>query len=72
MNGRPQEFGSKEIFVDFEYGSLKEVIVGVPFAIYPDLEVARWAQEAIRYSRNGSQEDVERSGRIPFQLANST
>ena len=40
--------GSKEILVDFEYSSLKEVIVGVPFTIYPDLEVAKWAQEAIK------------------------
>lgn len=49
MNGTPLgAAGPKEISVDFEYGSLKEVIVGVPFTIYPDLEVAKWAQEAIK------------------------
>jgi N-dimethylarginine dimethylaminohydrolase len=36
------------ISVDYEYGDLKEVIVGVPFSIYPDLAVAKWAEEAAR------------------------
>jgi len=39
---------SKEIFVDYEYGDLKEVIVGVPFVIGPDISVAKWAQEAMK------------------------
>ncbi|MFN8470247.1 MAG: hypothetical protein U0X20_32130, partial [Caldilineaceae bacterium] len=27
-----------EIFVDYEYGDLKEAVVGIPFGIYPDLD----------------------------------
>ena len=37
-----------DIFVDYEYGDLKEVIIGVPLMIYPDLEVADWAKEAFK------------------------
>jgi len=37
-----------EINVDYEYGDLKEVIVGVPLAIYADLAVATWAEEAVK------------------------
>ncbi len=39
---------SEDVFVDYEYGDLKEVIVGVPFTLYPDLSVAKWATEALR------------------------
>lgn len=39
---------AKEILVDYEYGDLKEAIVGVPFAVYPDLSKAKWAQEAMK------------------------
>lgn len=42
------KISENEIFVDYEYGDLKEVIVGVPFSIYPDLTVAKWVQEAIK------------------------
>ena len=42
------EASMNEIFVDYEYGDLKEAIVGVPFNIYPDLSVAKWAQEALK------------------------
>ena len=37
-----------KIFVDYEYGALKEVILGVPYMIYPDLKVADWMKEAIK------------------------
>ena len=37
-----------KIFVDFEYGDLKEVILGIPFCLYADLSTAKWAQEAIK------------------------
>ena len=37
-----------EIYVDYEYGVLKEAIVGVPFAVYPDLAAAPWAEEALK------------------------
>lgn len=36
---------ANEIYVDYEYGVLKEAIVGVPFAVYPDLS-APWTKEA--------------------------
>jgi len=34
--------------VDYEYGNLKEAIVGVPLVIYPDLDVANWVQEGLK------------------------
>ena len=37
-----------EIFVDYEYGDLTEVIVGVPFNIFPDVETAKWAAEVLK------------------------
>ena len=37
-----------QIDVDYEYGTLKEVVVGVPYIIFPDLKVAKWAQEALK------------------------
>jgi len=37
-----------EIFVDYEYGDLKEVIVGIPFMIFPDFSIACWAQEYLK------------------------
>ena len=35
------------IHVDFEYGTLKEVVLGIPFNIYPDIRVAHWVSEAL-------------------------
>ncbi len=40
--------GHSEIYVDYEYGVLKEAIVGVPFAVYPDLAAAPWTEEALK------------------------
>ena len=37
-----------ESYVDYEYGDLKEVIVGVPFNIYPDVKIAKWAAEVVK------------------------
>lgn len=52
-----------EIIVDYEYGDLKEVIVGQPLMIYPDLEVADWAQEALKILPKHEQQNfIERSG----------
>ena len=39
---------TSEIFVDFEYGDLEEVILGVPFCLGADLSVAGWAREAMK------------------------
>jgi N-dimethylarginine dimethylaminohydrolase len=36
------------IHVDYEYGRLEEVFVGVPFCISPALEAAPWIQEAMK------------------------
>ncbi len=36
-----------DVQVDFEYGTLKEVIVGIPNIIYPDITKAPWVQEAL-------------------------
>ncbi len=35
-----------EVFVDCEYGDLKEVVVGLPFALVPDIREAMWVAEA--------------------------
>ncbi|MRW82034.1 MULTISPECIES: hypothetical protein [Haloferax] len=37
-----------EISVDYEYGDLKEVIVGYPVMRYPDAEHAKWVSEALK------------------------
>ncbi|MFN8469320.1 MAG: hypothetical protein U0X20_27435 [Caldilineaceae bacterium] len=37
-----------EIFVDYEYGDLKEVVVGIPYGFYPELNAAPWLQEGIK------------------------
>ncbi len=36
------------IAVDDEFSALKEVIVGIPYFVYPDLSVAAWAAEALK------------------------
>ncbi|PWR70421.1 hypothetical protein [Methanospirillum lacunae] len=38
---------NQEVQVDFEYGTLKEVIVGIPNIIYPDITKAHWVKEAL-------------------------
>lgn len=58
-----------EIYVDYEYGDLKEVIVGVPLMIYPDLEVADWAQEALKILPEiESKKWIERSGKSSIEI----
>jgi len=39
---------AEPVNVDYEYGTLKEVVVGVPFTITPDVTVAKWAQETLK------------------------
>jgi N-dimethylarginine dimethylaminohydrolase len=34
--------------VDYEYGKLKEVVVGVPYTVFPDMTVAKWALETAK------------------------
>jgi N-dimethylarginine dimethylaminohydrolase len=55
---------SNDISVDYEYGDLKEVVVGVPFMIVPDLTVAKWALEAFKVLPETSmQKALEWSGK---------
>ena len=58
-----------EIHVDYEYGDLKEVIVGVPFNIYPDIEAADWLREVAKVL---PAEEVEkafaRSGKTSIEI----
>jgi N-dimethylarginine dimethylaminohydrolase len=35
------------IQVDFEYGTLKEVIVGIPYVLFPEITSAPWVSEAM-------------------------
>lgn len=59
----------RRISVDYEYGDLKEVIVGVPFSIYADLSVAKWAQEALKILPETEQAKVlGRSGKDSISL----
>jgi N-dimethylarginine dimethylaminohydrolase len=48
--GTSSAYGATQnkIGVDYEYGVLREVVVGVPFMIYPDLRTSKWAQEALK------------------------
>ncbi len=58
-----------DIFVDFEYGNLKEVIVGVPYMIYPDLKVADWARDALKILPKSEQEQaIKRSGKDSIEI----
>ncbi len=60
---------SDEISVDYEYGDLKEVIVGVPFIIYPDLKVAEWVREALKVLPETEARKVrERSGKDSIEI----
>ena len=55
--------------MDYEYGDLKEVIVGVPLMIYPDLEVADWARQALKVLPESEQKKViERSGKTSMEI----
>ena len=58
-----------EIYVDYEYGDLKEVIVGVPLMIYPDLDVADWVQEALKVLPESERKKIiERSGKTSIEI----
>ena len=65
FGGAPQGLAAaNDISVDYEYGNLEEVIVGVPFNIYPDFSVAKWAQEAAKVVPESESKKVwERSGK---------
>ena len=65
MNNRKKP----DIFVDYEYGDLKEIVVGVPFLIYPDLSVARWLADSLKVLPESEAQKVrERSGKDAVQI----
>ena len=39
--------GEPSVYVDYEYGDLKEVIVGLPYGMSPSLE-AKWFADALK------------------------
>lgn len=58
-----------EIGVDYEYGTLKEVVVGVPFLVYPDLTVAKWAEETCKILPKEAADKVRaRSGKSSVEI----
>ena len=60
---------TSEIYVDYEYGHLKEVIVGVPLFVYPDLDMDGWAQEALRVLPESEQKKIfERAGKTSLEI----
>lgn len=51
------------IYVDFEYGDLKEVILGRGVMVYPDVDRVAWAAEALKVLPAGEAEKIrQRSG----------
>lgn len=53
---------NQEVQVDFEYGTLKEVIVGIPNITYPDLTMAHWVKEALNiFPEDEAQKNVANS-----------
>lgn len=59
----------QKVFVDYEYGTLKEVVVGVPFLVYPDLKVAKWAEEALKIlPKDAADRARERSGKSSVDI----
>ena len=58
-----------DVGVDYEYGTLKEVVVGVPFLVYPDLTVAKWAEEACKILPKDAADKVRaRSGKSSVEI----
>jgi N-dimethylarginine dimethylaminohydrolase len=57
------------IEVDSEYAPLQEAIVGVPFIVYPDLEVASWVVQALRVvPETEARKARERSGKDSISI----
>lgn len=47
VSARPANAGGPSVSVDYEYGDLKEVIVGLPYGMSPSLE-AKWFADALK------------------------
>jgi N-dimethylarginine dimethylaminohydrolase len=61
--------GKTNIYVDYEYGDLKEVIVGVPFNIYPDMKMSDWVKEGLKILPESEQKKImERSGKSSLEI----
>jgi N-dimethylarginine dimethylaminohydrolase len=53
-----------DVFVDFEYGKLQEVLLGWPLLVYPDIKEAPWLEEALKVLPDEeAQKFRERSGK---------
>lgn len=58
-----------EIYVDCEYGDLKEVIVGVPLTIYPEVKPSGWMKEALKILPESEQKKImERLGKSSLEI----
>jgi len=58
-----------EIYVDYEYGHLKEVIVGVPLMIYADFKAAGWMLESLKVLPESEQKKaIERAGKTSMEI----
>ncbi len=47
VSARSAKAGEPSVYVDYEYGDLKEVIVGLPYGMSPSLE-AKWFADALK------------------------
>ena len=69
--GHAEKMGADmpEIYVDYEYGDLKEVIVGVPFMVYPDVAKAKWMEEAVKVLPEAeARRAIARSGKDSIEI----
>lgn len=61
--------GKPDIYVDYEYGDLKEVVVGVPLNIYPDIKMSGWIKEGLKILPESEQKKIiERSGKSSLEI----
>lgn len=62
-------YENPEIYVDYEYGDLQEVVVGIPYGVYPDLDFVPWLQEAMKVLPESEAAKLEaRSGMDTIEL----
>lgn len=47
LSTRPADAGEPSVYVDYEYGDLSEVLVGLPYGMSPSLE-AKWFADALK------------------------
>lgn len=58
----------KEVYVDYEYGDLKEVIIGIPNELYPEVN-APWVKESFKtLSLDKKEMAIERAGKTTKEI----